>query len=195
MNRSSLSFLKTTIIGGLLVVIPLSLIIIIFGDLFATLMDVTRPMAKYLPFAALISTLIVTLLALVGILLICFFTGLIVRTSWGIAGKHWFENRVLNRIPMYNIIKNLAHQFVGEEGTQFLPAEIDLHDSNCAVLGAIVEELGDGRLAVYVPSTPAAAVGQIYLIPEKRVKRLNASLGATINSITEWGIGTRKLYE
>jgi uncharacterized membrane protein len=89
----------------------------------------------------------------------------------------------------------LTHRFVGEEGTQFTPAEIDLHDNGCTVLGAIVEELVDGRLAVFVPITPAATVGQIYLLPESRVKRLTASLGATINSITEWGIGTKELFE
>ena len=76
-----------------------------------------------------------------------------------------------------------------------MPAEIDLHNTGCAVLGAIVEELKDGRLAVFVPLTPAATVGQIYLVPDNRVKRLDASLGATLNSITEWGIGTSKLFE
>jgi uncharacterized membrane protein len=195
MSNTNRSFIKTTVIGGLVVVVPLSLIVIIFSDLFATVMEITQPVAKYLPFNELFNTLIVTLLTVIGIFLICFLTGLIVQTSWGITGKDWFERRVLSRIPMYSIIKNLTHRFVGDEGTQFMPAEIDLYDKGCAVLDAIVEELVDGRLAVFVPVTPAATVGQIYLVPKNRVTRLNASLGATINSITEWGIGTKKLFE
>jgi uncharacterized membrane protein len=195
MNNSKRSFIKTTVIGGLVVVVPLSLIVIIFGDLFATVMEIAKPVAKYLPFNELVNTVIVTLLALIGIFFICFLTGLVVRTSWGITGKDWFERRVLNRIPMYNILKNLTHRFVGEEGTQFMPAEIDLYDNGCTILGAIVEELVDGRLAVFVPVTPAATIGQIYLVPQNRIKRLNASLGATINSVTEWGIGTKELFE
>lgn len=195
MSNTNPSFIKTTVIGGLVVIVPLSLIVIIFGDLFSTVMQLTQPVAQYLPFNELLNTIIVTLLAVTGILFACFLTGLVVRTSWGITGKDWFERRVLSRIPLYNIIKNLTHRFVGEEGTQFTPAEIDLHDTGCTVLGAIVEELVDGRLAVFVPVTPAATVGQIYLVPSNRVTRLNASLGATINSITEWGIGTKELFE
>lgn len=195
MSNTKGSFIKTTVIGGLVVIVPLSLIVIIFGDLFATLMEMAQPVAKQLPFNELINTVIVTLLAVIGIFFICFLTGLIVRTSWGIAGKDWFERRVLSRIPMYNTIKNLTHRFVGEEGTQFTPAEIDLYDNGCTVLGAIVEELTDERMAVFVPVTPAATVGQIYLVPKIRVKRLSATLGATINSITEWGIGTKELFK
>jgi len=195
MSNTNRSFIKTTVIGGLVVIVPLSLIVIIFGDLFTTVMQLAQPVAQYLPFNELVNTVVVTSLAIIGILFICFLTGLVVRTSWGITGKDWFERRILSRIPMYNIIKNLTHRFVGEEGTQFTPAEIDLYDNGCTVLGAIVEELIDGRLAVFVPVTPAATVGQIYLVPGNRVKRLNASLGATINSITELGIGTKELFE
>ena len=195
MSTTNQSFLKTTVIGGLVVIVPLSLIVIIFGDLFATLMKVTQPVSQYLPFNELLNTMIVTLLAVIAILLICFLTGLIVRTSWGITGKDWFERRVLNRIPMYSMIKNLTHRFVGEEGTQFTPAEIDLYDSDCMVLGAIVEEVNDGRLAVFVPVTPAATIGQIYIVPAARVKKLNAPLSATINSITEWGAGSKELFD
>ena len=195
MSNASVSFIKTTVIGGLVVVIPLSLIIIIFGDLFVNLVTIAQPVAKHLPFNELLNTIIVAILAVAGIFLICFITGLIVRTSWGVSGKNWFERSVLNRVPMYSILKNLTHQFVGEEGTQFTPAEIDLFGTDCMVLGAIVEELSDGRFSVFVPITPAATVGQVYLVPASRVKRLDASLGATINTITEWGIGAEKLFK
>lgn len=194
MAKAKRSFLLTTVIGGLVVIVPLSLLVIIFGDLFATLVELTRPVAAHLPFNQLLNTVIVTSVAIVGIFMICFVTGLIVRTSWGMTGKDWFERVLLNRVPMYSTIKNLTHRFVGEEGKQFSPAEIDLYNSGCSVLGAIVEELDDGRLALFVPVTPAATVGQIYLVPANRVKRLDASLGATINSITEWGIGSRELF-
>jgi uncharacterized membrane protein len=195
MKDSRRSFIKTTVIGGLVVVVPLSLLVIIFSDLFFTLVDISRPVADHFPFNQLVNTIIVSLLAVTAIFFICFIMGLVVRTSWGVAGKDWFERSLLNRLPMYSMFKNLTHRFVGEEGTQFAPAEIDLHDSGCTLLGAIVEELDDGRLVVFVPITPAATVGQVCLVPKSRVKRLNASLGATINSITEWGIGTKELVE
>lgn len=195
MSNRNVSFVKTTVIGGLVVVIPISLIIIILGDLFANLIEMTQPVAKYLPFNDFINTIIVAILAVTIIFLICFITGLIVRTSWGVSGKDWFERSILNRLPMYSMLKNLTQRFMEHEGTQFTPAEIDLFGSDCAVIGVIVEELIDGRISVFVPVTPAATVGQVYLVPAERVKRLDAPLGSMINTITEWGIGAGKLYK
>ena len=190
-----MSFVKTTVIGGLVVVIPISLIIIIFGDLFANLIEIAQPIAKYLPFNDFFNTIIVAILAVIIIFLTCFIMGLIVRTSWGVSGRDWFERRVLNRLPMYSTFKNLTQRFVEHEGTQFTPAEIDLFGSDCMVIGVIVEELIDGRVSVFVPITPAATVGQVYLVPAERVKPLDAPLGSMINTISEWGIGAGKLYK
>ena len=41
----------------------------------------------------------------------------------------------------------------GSDSTQFIPAEIDLYGSQCTVLGAIVDELPDGRLGVILSRT------------------------------------------
>ena len=76
MSSASVSFIKTTVIGGLIVVIPLSLIIIIFGDLFVNLVAIAQPIAKYLPFNELLNTIIVAVLAVGGIFLLCFGMGI-----------------------------------------------------------------------------------------------------------------------
>ena len=194
MSRSSSEFLKTTIIGGLVVIVPVAVLALVLGDLFRNLVSLADPIASQLPFGTLVNTAIVTLLALFVILLLCFVTGMIVRTSWGHAGRQWFERRILGRVPMYDLVRNLTHQFAGSNSTQFIPAEIDLYGSECTVLGAIVDELPDGRLAVFVPATPVATVGQVHLVPAARVKKLDASLAAAVNSIAEWGSGTSALF-
>ena len=194
MSGSSSGFLKTTVIGGLVVIVPVAVLILLLGDLFKTLVAAAGPVAGQLPFGTFVNTAIVVALALLAILLLCFVTGLIVRTSWGHAGREWFEGKLLARVPLYELIRNLAHQFAGSESRQFIPAEIDLYGSECTVLGAIVEELPDGRLAVFVPASPVATVGQIHLVPSTRVKKLEASLAATVNSITEWGSGAGELF-
>ena len=194
MSSSTTEFLKTTVIGGLVVIVPVAVLVLVLGDLFRKLVSIADPIARQLPFGTLVNTVIVTVLALLAILLLCFLTGIIVRTSWGHAGRQWFERKVFGRIPMYDLVRKLTHPFAGSESTQFIPAEIDLYGSQCTVLGAIVEELPDGRLAVFVPATPVATVGQVHLVPAERVKKLDASLAAAVNSITEWGSGAGALF-
>ena len=195
MRQSNTGFLKTTVIGGLVVIVPIAILALLLGDLFNALVAVAEPVSKYLPFGAIANTVIVTLLALFAILLLCFVTGLFVRTSWGHAGKDWFERKLLNRLPMYGMIRDLTHKFTGSEEMQFTPAEIDLYNSESTVLGAIVEELPDGRLAVFVPVTPLATVGQVHLVPAERVKRLDVSLAAAVSSVTDWGTGVSGLFK
>ena len=124
MSDSNTGFVKTTVIGGLVVIVPIAILVVLLGDLFNALVAAAEPVSKHLPFGPIVNTAIVTLLALFAILLLCFVTGLIVRTGWGHAGKAWFERKLLNRLPMYGMIRDLTHKVTGSEDMQFTPAEI-----------------------------------------------------------------------
>jgi len=190
-----LEFLKTTVVGGLLVIIPLMILYFIFGELVDLLVQLTEPITKELPFTALVNVIIATLIAIAATVMFCFLTGLLVRTSWGGAIKNWIENKFLSRMPLYTMIKNLTGRFVGRTGEQFAPAEIDLYGSDSRLLGLIVEALPDGRLAVFIPSAPAATVGLVHILPQERVQKLEVPLGSVVNSITQWGVGTSAIYQ
>jgi uncharacterized membrane protein len=190
-----LEFLKTTVVGGLLVVIPLMILYFIFGELVDLLVQLTGPITKELPFTALVNVIIATLIAIAVAVMICFLTGLLVRTRWGGAIKNWVENKFLSRMPLYTMIKNLTRRFVGGAGEQFAPAEIDLYGSDSRLLGLIVEVLPDGRVAVFIPFAPAATVGQVHILPQERVQKLEVPLGSVVNSITQWGVGTSEIFQ
>ncbi len=189
-----LSFLKSVVAGGFFVVLPLLVIILVFGELIGLLAQVTDPIASTLPFDAVTNAALATLITITEAVLICFMAGFVVRTRWGGALLRWMERTVLDKIPIYSMIKNLTQRFAGHAGTQFIPAEVDLYGSESRMLGLIVEELPDDRLVVFIPAVPAATVGQLHLLPRDRVKVLDASLGDFVNSISQWGVGTDKLY-
>ncbi len=193
--KSIMEFFKTTVVGGLVVVIPLMILYFIFGELIDLLVAMTEPITKELPFPAVINVIIATLIAIGVAILFCFFTGLLVRTGWGGATRDWIENKILARMPIYTMIKNLTHRFVGQSGEQFAPAEVDLYGSDSRLLGLVVEALPDGRVAVFIPLAPTATVGQVYILPRDRVRELETTLGSVVNSVTQWGVGTSAMYQ
>jgi len=188
-------FFKTTVVGGLVVILPLMILYLIFSELVDLLVQLTEPITKELPFPAMVNVICATLIAVTVAVMFCFLTGLIVRTSWGGATKDWVEKKLLSRMPIYSMIKNLTHRFVGQSGEQFAPAEVDLYGSDSRLLGFIVEVLPDERVVVFIPFAPAATVGQVHILPQERIQKLDATLGSVVNSVTQWGVGTRGIYQ
>ena len=115
--------------------------------------------------------------------------------SQGSRGQKWVENFLLDRLPGYVMFKNLTRQLAGQEGIEFAPALVDLYDSEARVVGLIVEELADGKLTIFVPISPTATLGQVYLLPPNKVERMQARFIDVINSLTQWGMESEKLFQ
>lgn len=193
-----LGFVKTTAIGGLLVIIPVSIILFVLAQLFWGLYDIassmlSSPLARRLDVQAADAILIfaVAAIALIGL---CFLTGLLVRTRLGIALGNWFARAVAPRIPMYRALSNLTKRFIGVEGHEFAPVEVDLFGSSARTLGFLVETLPDGRCAVFVPTAPIATIGNVYLLQMDSVTFVDASVADAAGVITQWGVDSAGLY-
>ena len=190
---SVLNFVKTTAIGGLLVIIPVTIVLFVLVQIFFGLFSIINEVLDQLPFEfdEVLIAAGITLLALVGL---CFLTGLLVQTRIGIAVKAWFRHNVARRIPMYNAIANLTKRFVGVEGLEFAPVEVAIYNSKSRVLGFLIEELPDERCMIYVPSAPVATIGNIFIVPVDDMTRLDATTADAITVMTQWGVDANMLY-
>ncbi len=195
--RKSLNFIRTTAIGGLLVIVPISVVLFVLGQLVYTLYDIglTIVADERVPDIIQENPIVVLVSAFGSILGVCFFTGLVVRTRIGNALKNWFNTRVAGRIPMYKALSSLTERFAGVEGRQFTPVEVDVYGTGAASIGFLIENLPDDRVTIFVPTAPMATVGNLFVVPESRVTALPASVNQTIGAITQWGVDSRSLFE
>ena len=191
--RRFVEFLKTTAIGGLLVIVPIAIVLFVLAQLLFGLYSFAAAVIAQLNIqvsdAAII--LAIALAALIGL---CFVTGLLVQTRLGRYLKHWFGRKVGRRIPMFSAIASLTKRFAGVEGQDFAPVELDLFGSDARLLGFLVERLPGRRCVVFVPSAPVATVGNVYVVDEGAITAIDASVADTFSAITQWGVETRKLY-
>ena len=89
--RNLITFLKTTIIGGLIVIVPLAIIVFVVGDTVVSLVTVTNPLTANLPFGTFANAVIALLLVTAIIIAVCFTAGFLLSTLWGKDIKNWLE--------------------------------------------------------------------------------------------------------
>ncbi len=193
--RRIVDFLKTTILGGLFVLLPVVVVILLLSLAVAAVVGVMKPLMELLPIKSVAGLAAVTLAALLLLLVFCFLTGLLVRMRLVRLAKEWVERFLLERLPGYLMFKNLTRRLAGEQGIEFAPGLMDLYGSEARALGLIVEEHEDGRFTVFVPLSPMATVGQVFLLPSSRVQKLEAKFVDVVNSLTQWGMESTKLLQ
>ncbi len=179
---------KTTIIGGLLIVLPIYLSILLLAKTLSGILALLSPVTAAIPAGAQFRQLF----ALVIVLAVCLVAGLVVRTGVGLRAKNAFERSVLEKIPGYSLVRGLAERLGGDEakGT-FQPAMVELEDA--LSLGFIIEELEDGRYTVLVPSVPTPAAGSVFVLPRERVHPLDVPFTQAVTVSSKWGAGAGAL--
>ena len=179
---------KTTLIGGLLIVLPIYLSILLLAKTLSGILGLLSPVTAAIPAGAQFRQIF----ALVIVLAVCLVAGLVVRTGVGLRAKNAFERSVLEKIPGYSLVRGLAERLGGDEakGT-FQPAMVELEDA--LSLGFIIEELEDGRYTVLVPSVPTPAAGSVFVLPRERVHPLDVPFTQAVTVISKWGAGAGAL--
>jgi uncharacterized membrane protein len=188
--RRLAEFVRTTILGGVLVVMPIALSLLLLAKAVGAVVGLLRPIAASLP-SYLPAPEILALLIVLGV---CFVAGVLVRTGPGRKVKDMLDRRLLERIPGYTMVRGLAGRLTGQEtGSAFAPALVDIEEA--LVPAFVVEEHADGRFTVFVPSIPTPAAGAVYILTPERVHFVDVPFTKAVSVISKWGEGSRDMLE
>jgi uncharacterized membrane protein len=181
-------FVVSALVGGLLVLLPAYLAVLLLLKAMQSVVGLVRPFAmllpEWLPAEQVLSILLV--------LMVCFLIGVAVRTAIGRAIRERLEKTLFGRIPGYTLLRSLTRQVArpGEERV-WKPALAEIEDA--LVPAFIIEEFADGRFTVFVPSVPTPFSGAVYILSRSRVHPLDLPFTEAIKPITRWGSGAREL--
>lgn len=181
--------LKTKMIYGFLVIVPLAVLVVIIAEL----VKVLDSIAKTIGIDSMFGAGLAVALALILLLVVCYLVGSLIHTRIGIWSFSKFENNVLSQIPGYRIIRNILSGFTGEQVESFKPALIKTGSVGISVIGFIMEENDDDTLTVFIPNVPAIAVGNLQIVARDRVVYLQSTPMEALNCLGEWGVGSNKL--
>ena len=117
MGTALAKFLKATIIGGLLFLLPVALILIVLRRAMQAAGKIAQPLSEFLP-DALAGVVTATLLAILLLVLISFLAGLVARTAAGRRTMRLVENSLLGGIPQYQLVKGMAEGLAQVENAE-----------------------------------------------------------------------------
>ena len=186
--RYAREFVTSTLVGGLLIVVPVYLAVLLLLKGMKSVAGLVRPFAAllpdWIPAEGFFSLLLV--------LAICFLVGVAVRTRSGRAVRERMEMAFFGRLPGYGLLRSLTQRLAGDsDESAWMPALVEIEDA--LVPAFIIEELDDGRFTVFVPSVPTPLAGAVYVLRPERVHILDVPFTQAVRSISRWGSGSRDL--
>jgi uncharacterized membrane protein len=187
--KKALVFVAKAVLGGLLIVIPIYLAVLLLLKGMKSVGQLVRPFAQLLPdwFPA------EQALSLLLMLVICFLIGVAVRTRLGRVARERIESGFFERIPGYALFRSLTQRVAGDsrDETVWKPALVEIEEG--LVPAFIIEEFEDGRYTVFVPSIPTPLAGAVYVLDRKRVHPLDVPFTEALKAVSRWGSGAKDL--
>lgn len=185
--KPSLNFLKTTVIGGVVFLVPLMFLIFIFGKAIGLMMIIAKPLADWLPVDTVGGVALANLLAILAVIVVSFIAGLVARHTMAGGLIKTLETKVLMNIPGYTMIKGIKSGFDASESGGMKPVAVQLGSAERIALE--VEKLPDGRSMVYIPSAPSAWSGVTQILPADQITYLDVPVTKIMEVTEKFGHG------
>lgn len=191
--RSVTEFLKTCLLGGLFVLLPLLIFYLLFSELMGLIVALATPIADLFPkgtFDQLSNPVIVAILLLIAT---SFIFGLALRSEKMRQLGSLLERATIMRLPLYDAVKRLSRGLIDAEQDDAFKSGLLESDDGTTELVYIIEEHSDGKLTIMVPFAPAGFAGSVKIVSAGRVTRLDASVGDASKVIAHWGVGMSEI--
>ena len=190
MNNPVVSFIVTTLIGGAVFLVPLGMIGYIGYQAVLVMKMVAEPMAQFIRVDTVAGVALANLIALGIVIGICFAAGIVARHT--IAGGLIKKlDSILINIPGYSMIRGIKSNFDLDEHEKMRPVAIQL--GTAQRIGLEMQQLGDGRSMVYIPSVPSAWSGITQILPADQLTYLDIPVTKVVELTEKFGHGVEEL--
>ena len=187
------NFILTTIIGGLLFLVPLMFLIFMLGKAIGFMMVIAKPLADWLPIDTVGGVALANLLAILAVVIACFVAGLVARHSMASGFVKTLETKVLAKIPGYAMIKGIKSGFDSSASEGMKPVALKLGTAERIALE--IEKLPDGRSMVYIPSAPSVWSGVTQILPADQITYLDIPITSVMELTERFGHGVDELLQ
>ncbi len=186
-------FLTTTLLGGLLVVLPIGLFLAFMRFLWIQVSNLIMPIVKLLKFENITNDFVIRLIAFAIVIAACFFIGLFVRTRIGKGIWRYFDSNVLEKLPFYKTIKDTVGTLFSSRGKSFKKVVL-VEVMNTQMTGFVTDEHENGIITVFVPTAPNPTNGFIFHLPESKLTFLDINPEDAMRTVIGVGTGSSILF-
>jgi uncharacterized membrane protein len=189
------TFLRTTTLGGLFVVLPL---IVVLGLLTKLVMGVHAAAQSVMTNLAGKESeaahfpILFAILIVVGI---SFMFGLALTSRRGQATGNWFEGKLLYRIPGYAALRAIVGGLADASKEGVVKSGLLTVDPGIECFVLVIEDHGGDHLTVYVPGSPNPGSGNVQVVRRHLVRMLNVRMTDITAVLHQFGMGSAKVLK
>ena len=186
------SLIKRILNGIILFLLPIMLLLFILGKAISLVQRLILPIKNYLPAERVLGVGLLTLISLVLILFLCYLAGMLIeqkKVKWLITK---IEDKILVFIPGYSMLKAQTNEIVSEAVANWQPVLIG--EDGDWKMGVMVDQQPDGLCMIFFPEPPDAKSGEMKLIHESKLKKLNMPVSKMIRIIRKYGRSEGAFY-
>ena len=185
-------YLRTTLIGGVLVVLPLFVFINLvfwFGD---WAMTKTEPAAHLIATYMNVPMWVGHALTVAVVLAGCFVIGAIVSTRFGNRAFNWLERNTVQRIPGYKPVKDIVGYLGKRDQNPFARPVLVRIGDDVLLTGFLADEGAEGP-TVFVPTGPNPTTGLVLHVSPEQVQRIALPGSEVLQTVIACGAGSQRL--
>ena len=195
------AFIKTSLFGGLVVILPIAILGFFFKWLFKLVTDMIQPLTNLASNIYPLPEFVADIIVIGIIILSCFVVGIIVRTKLGNFLHALFDNALQQLAPGYRMVKEVVVQIFGNsDDSPFangVVAKVRLlgPDNPTEVTALVTDRHADGGYTVFMPTGPNPTSGNIFHVQASQVElRPDIKLDSAMRTIIACGAGSAQLF-
>ena len=187
-----LRFLKTTLLGGILFLVPIVIFIVFIGKALQISNKLAVPIARTLGFDAIAGMVVAEILAIGILVLICFIAGLAAKTSNAKKFVQSLESNVLEKIPAYELLKAKTASVLNSKDAEQMITVLAKFDDSWQ-LAFEIERFQNGNVVIFLPGAPDPWSGSLCIMTEERITPLDLTARSTVALMKRLGKGSTEV--
>jgi uncharacterized membrane protein len=182
------ALVKTTILGGVLFLLPIVLIVFLLGKALGFARRLSDPLVEAAGVKSIAGVATGTIAAVAFIVLISFAAGLLARTRIGEAAFSRLENSVLSLFPQWRMARGLIESFDSDSKSEMEVVLVPTDAGWC--LGFVLEKPEGDWWTVFVPGSPQWTSGSVSFVHADQVHPSGLTPAQAMMLLRRCGVGS-----
>ena len=192
MSKQILAFLRTTLVGGVIFLLPLALVAWLAKQLLAMTAKASKAVLALMPDAlnGVVAAALATVLVVLGV---AFIAGLFAQTRAGQRLFQWLENSIVGSLPQFQFLRGIANS-IEETGAQTVQVVLVPADAGFA-LGFVFEGRDRAWVPVFLPAAPQWTSGSIVFAETANVHDAGIDFAKAMSLLKRLGANSQRVSD
>jgi uncharacterized membrane protein len=182
-----MSRIKSTIIAGIVFLIPFLIITVLLGKVFDIMLLIADPIGDMVTPEGVAEFVVTNLLAALLVLVVCFLAGLLAKSAMMQRLFGALDRRLNLLIPGYAFFRSAFRDLDPNATAGLKPVVVRLNDMR--QLGFWVEDVDENDCIVFFPIAPEPRSGTVAIVEKSRVTELDTGFINVVDILNRLGTG------